>query len=230
MNVWTRGFPQQEPKKPKYMGPRPLVISIEGNIGSGKTTVARELANIEYVTVCLEPVESWKHMFGRNLLKDYYENPKKNAFLLQSAIALSFLPIHNLQVDTPIKVLDRSFYSATPFIEVLGEQGNLGYSQIQALEDWRNELRWQMGNVHHILYLQTQPETVFKRIQERRREEENAINFDYLLSLHEAHERWLDKDKRADVTFIDACQDPAAVLNQVRGEIEKINNKYFLPV
>ena len=41
-------------------GERPVVISIEGNIGSGKTTVINYLKQFDNVQAHAEPVEKWQ--------------------------------------------------------------------------------------------------------------------------------------------------------------------------
>jgi len=52
------------------------VISIEGNLGAGKST----LLSLLNLTVIREPVEEWERC---NLLKNYYEHPKRWAFTFQ---------------------------------------------------------------------------------------------------------------------------------------------------
>lgn len=42
-----------------------------------------------------------------------------------------------------------------------------------------------------LVYLRTNPEVVFERIQARAREEESCVSLEYLKKLHELHEDWL---------------------------------------
>ncbi|AGE56325.1 kinase protein [Paramecium bursaria Chlorella virus NE-JV-1] len=60
-----------------------MIIAIEGLIGSGKSTVLRELQKRGY-NVRLEPVDRW------TFLDNFYKNPKKYALPLQVQILLSF--------------------------------------------------------------------------------------------------------------------------------------------
>ena len=58
-----------------------MIISIEGNIGSGKSTQLDYLKN-KYI-VKYENVETWK---AEGWLKVYYENPKYHAFSFQMRV------------------------------------------------------------------------------------------------------------------------------------------------
>ncbi|MFM7855528.1 MAG: deoxynucleoside kinase, partial [Flammeovirgaceae bacterium] len=48
-------------------------------MGAGKST----LLSLLNLSVIKEPVEEWEHMVGGNLLKNYYEDPKRWAFTFQ---------------------------------------------------------------------------------------------------------------------------------------------------
>jgi NADH dehydrogenase (ubiquinone) 1 alpha subcomplex subunit 10 len=60
------------------------IVAIDGLMGSGKSTVLKELERRGY-TVFTERTEDW------TFLSKFYENPKKYALSLQIQIALSFL-------------------------------------------------------------------------------------------------------------------------------------------
>lgn len=38
---------------------RPLMISLEGNIGAGKTTILEYLATLNNITILNEPIDQW---------------------------------------------------------------------------------------------------------------------------------------------------------------------------
>jgi deoxyadenosine/deoxycytidine kinase len=69
---------------------QPYIVSIEGNIGAGKTTLIEELktrlcSSNDIVFLC-EPVDVWESVTdttGQNILMKFYENPQKYAFPLQ---------------------------------------------------------------------------------------------------------------------------------------------------
>ena len=56
------GSRQNKKKMSEENGRKPVVISIEGNIGSGKTTVLNYLRQFDNVQVHPEPVEKWQDL------------------------------------------------------------------------------------------------------------------------------------------------------------------------
>ena len=68
----------------------PKIISIEGNIGSGKSTIVRNLEkkffNLNDYVFLKEPVHIWetiKDKEGKTILEKFYQNPEKYAFAFQ---------------------------------------------------------------------------------------------------------------------------------------------------
>ena len=54
----------------------------------------------------------------------------------------------------------------------------------------------------YFIYLRSDPDTSYKRIKERNREEESCVELDYLKTIHRLHEEWLTG--RDDVLTLDA--------------------------
>lgn len=64
------------------------LISIEGNIGSGKSTIMNYLRNLKHEQILFvdEPVNEWinlKDSNGKNCLELFYENKEQNSFWFQ---------------------------------------------------------------------------------------------------------------------------------------------------
>lgn len=99
------------------------VIVIEGNIGSGKTTVI-EYLNQKYgqkYKFVSEPVKKWTNLREENLLKMLYEDTKRWACLFQQYVMLTLYKIYEeaLNAGTP-HVIERSLFSArNVFVENL---------------------------------------------------------------------------------------------------------------
>lgn len=76
----------QEPKNPS------LLLSIEGNIGAGKTTLIKILKAILdlQLEVIEEPITEWKNIKGNgsdnanNLLDSFYKDPTRWSYAFQS--------------------------------------------------------------------------------------------------------------------------------------------------
>ena len=56
---------------------KPFVVSIEGNIGAGKSTMLKFFENYKDVELIPEPVAQWCDVKGHNLLGKLYEDPKR---------------------------------------------------------------------------------------------------------------------------------------------------------
>ena len=63
----------------KAMSPNktPFIVSIEGNIGAGKSTMLKFFNKYSDVELIPEPVAQWCDVNGHNLLGKLYEDPKR---------------------------------------------------------------------------------------------------------------------------------------------------------
>lgn len=59
---------------------KPFVVSVEGNIGSGKSTMLQYYSELDDVQLHPEPVEKWQNLNGHNLLEKLYSDPKRWSF------------------------------------------------------------------------------------------------------------------------------------------------------
>ena len=55
----------------------PFIVSIEGNIGAGKSTMLQFFKKYSEVELIPEPVSQWCNLKGHNLLGKLYEDPKR---------------------------------------------------------------------------------------------------------------------------------------------------------
>ena len=164
-----------------------FIVSIDGNIGSGKTTVLQEIEKLGF-PVFYEPFEANPY------LPLYYQDPERYAFHVQ----IWFLTARRKQynhaqiTDSPIVFVERTVYSDKYiFAELLRRQGKL------------SPLDWIAYNYHfdtcktHIpdfsLVLSVKPEECQKRIIERGREMEANIPLEYLQDLGEMYAENYDK-------------------------------------
>ncbi|XP_061174289.1 thymidine kinase 2, mitochondrial-like [Saccostrea echinata] len=172
-----------------------FTVIVEGNIASGKTTFLEHFKKNNNVETCEEPVKKWRDVNGYNALAKMYEDPSRWSLTLQTYVQLTMLEQHLKETDKPVKLMERSIYSAKYcFVENLYNSGLMPGLEYTVLTEWFN---WIIKNnqckVDLIVYLQAKPETVFRRIQERNRREEFNITLEYLKKLHDLHEEWLVK-------------------------------------
>ena len=122
-----------------------LLISIEGNIGSGKSTIMKYLRHLKNDQIMFvdEPVDEWLQITNeenKNCLQLFYENKKKNAFWFQ--ILAYITRLRNLleiieKNNDKIIICERSIYTDHHvFAKMLYETGN-----IEEME-WKTYLYW----------------------------------------------------------------------------------------
>lgn len=212
----------------------PLTISVEGNIGAGKSTFL-DLFEEDGIEVVKEPIHLWQNVgnSGENLLSRMYQNPKENSFLFQMFVLLTNLKTHmrHRLYGRRARIVER-FMGSNCFIKKSHIDGNLTDTEYTILIDWIHYLSVCSPiemKVDVIIYLRTSPETAFERIKTRNRTEELNISFDYIKALHELHEDWLlDKDAPFKVIVIDAnldLTDLNTVYKATRKEILEIVKK-----
>ncbi|XP_033642184.1 deoxynucleoside kinase-like [Asterias rubens] len=185
-NASSRNFKFQD-------GEKPFTVSIEGNIGAGKTTLVNFFSKQKDVTVIEEPVKKWQNVRGHNLFDLMYHDPQQWSFVFQSYVQLTMLENHSIQVDTPIKLMERSVHSARYcFVENMHLEKKMSDPEFVVLDEL---YQWVVRNhdfsVDRIIYLQTTPEKCHERVLERCRDEEEGIPLEYLQGIHQRYEDWL---------------------------------------
>jgi len=195
-------------------GHQTFTVAVEGNIGSGKTTMLNYFAKFPEIEVVCEPVDRWRDCKGHNILGLLYEDSARWGLLFQSYVQLTMMKNHLQPVSAPVKLLERSIYSGRYcFVENLQRSGKLRAAELLLLDEWFD---WIVSSqpvaVDHIVYLRSSPEVVHERIRLRSRSEEAVIPLSYLQELHERHEDWLVNKSSgfpvpAPVLVLDANQD-----------------------
>lgn len=166
-------------------------VAIAGNIGAGKTTLAKRLARQLGWNCHLEPV------IDNPYLPDFYADMTRWSFHLQvyflSKRFQNQLAIENERVSC---VQDRTIYEdAQIFARTLHRRGKLSD------RDWENYLALFDTMVEHlnapdlVIYLKCSVPELLKRIGHRGREFEKGIDHEYLADLNQAYDDWAGKYK-----------------------------------
>jgi deoxyadenosine/deoxycytidine kinase len=192
----------------------PRLVSLEGNIGAGKTTLIRNLQEKygdssslgKHILFLPEPVAFWQTFVDsktkKNILDLFYENPKKYAFTFQmlafqSRYELLRNTIANIRKEgTPVDtiVMERSLDADYHiFAKTMFENGTLEETEWEIYRFVTRERLAEFG-VSGIIWLDVPAEECYHRVQERGREEECGLTLDYLRSCEEAHREWLSAD------------------------------------
>ncbi|XP_066140453.1 deoxynucleoside kinase-like [Euwallacea fornicatus] len=213
---------------------RPFSVIVEGNIGSGKTTFLQHFNEYGNVCVLAEPIELWRNCNGHNLLGLMYEDVKKWSFTFQSYVQLTMLQQHTRKTHCPIKLMERSIYSARYcFVEKMKQDGLLPDASAAVIDkhfEWIKEHA--DVDVDLVVYLRTTPEVVYDRMMARNRAEEKTVSLDYLKAIHEIHEQWLYHKNLftlpAPVLTLDANLDKSVILEEYMKYEPYILNKSMM--
>ncbi|XP_029926074.1 thymidine kinase 2, mitochondrial isoform X2 [Myripristis murdjan] len=207
---------------------RKAVICIEGNIASGKTTCLEYFSKTSDLEVLTEPVSKWRNVRGHNLLGLMYQDPMRWGITLQTYIQLTMLDRHLSAISAPLKMMERSIFSAKYiFVENLHRSGKMPEADYAVLSEWFDWITANLSiTVDLIVYLQTSPKTCYERLKQRCREEEKVIPLEYLESVHQLHEDWLINQTSfplpAPVLVIPADHDLQKMLHQYEQNRDKI--------
>ena len=177
----------------------PIIISIEGNIGSGKSTLVQELKKSNLypnskVCYLLEPVEEWNKITDNNetIIEKYYKDQKTYAFQFQMMAYISRLKqIRNaMKENYDIIITERSVMSdKNVFAKMLYDDKILSETEYAIYKEWYNEF---IADIPEpiIVYLKTDPEVALSRVIKRNRPGEN-IPLEYLEKCSNYHNLWI---------------------------------------
>ncbi len=202
---------------------KPFIVSVEGNIGSGKSTMLKYFDSLDNVQLFPEPVKEWTDLGGHNLLGKLYEDPTRWSFQFQSYVQLTRLKILKEPVTQgkTVKIIERSIQNNRYcFLKLASDLGSLANEELAVLNEWHDWLESNLDlGLDLIVYLRTDPEVAYRRMRQRNRSEEASAGLDYLSSLHEAYEQWLIHKKFGKVPA------PVLVLDANEG-IDVMNGKF----
>jgi len=163
-------------------------IAIVGNIGAGKTTLTKLLAQHLNFEPQFEAVDDNPY------LEDFYSDMKRWAFNLQIFFLNSrFRHIVEQQKNGINMIQDRTIYEdAYIFAENLYDMG------LMSARDFENYSNIFQSIIHYIkppdllIYLKASVPTLVNNIQKRGRDYESAIRLDYLSKLNDKYDKWIN--------------------------------------
>jgi deoxyadenosine/deoxycytidine kinase len=189
------------------------ILSIEGNIGVGKSTLLDQLKAHDYgssqkVVFMQEPVDHWstiRNEAGDTILSCFYQDPGKYAFTFQVMAFTSRLADFKRLVkenpDCELIVCERSLEAdRNIFAQIMRDQGSMEPMVYQVYE-MLYETTASEFPVSNIVYLDASPDTCLQRIAKRGRVGESGIGLDYLETCKSYYDKWLSD--RENVVRID---------------------------
>ena len=185
----------------------PLIVSIDGNIGSGKSTIVTYLkAHFENYCgskstdcrVCFlqEPVSIWENIcdeHGKNIITHFYENNERYSFAFQMMAYVTRLSLLKdaLSKDYDVIITERSIYTdKNVFAKSLYDAKKLSHIEYLIYLKWFDEFSDILNKIKYV-YIRTCPEICDMRVKRREREGE-TIPLEYLRDCHHYHDVWLN--------------------------------------
>jgi deoxyadenosine/deoxycytidine kinase len=176
-------------------------IVIDGNIGSGKSTQVKLLAQ-EGFSVLTEQIDDWP-------LDDYYKDPPKFALALQLAVLKSF--------QAPdVQIYERSPESSREvFWKMLIDDGTATKEDDEKYKK-EYELSGWYPDIH--IYINTPPQMCFDRLETRRQVGDNAITLEYIKKIDRYYKKYI---MVGCAHVIDGRLSPVQILEQILWVIRK---------
>jgi deoxyadenosine/deoxycytidine kinase len=158
-------------------------IAVDGPIGSGKTTIAKLLAESMGAQILLEPSEN------NPFLPDFYRDMRKNAFKTQLYFLLNRYQqqaeLKQRDIFNPMIVSDYTFAKDAIFAEInLSEDELAHYNNIFSL------LQEKLPKPDLVIYLRADSNVLLQRIKKRGKDYERSIEQRYLEKLTEGYNRY----------------------------------------
>lgn len=180
------------------------IISVEGNIGAGKTTILNKMQkeNTDTSIVFIrEPVDMWenfKDSNGNTIISKFYENPEKYSFQFQIMAFTTRLHLLKETIEknpnAKIFICERSLEADKEiFAKMLYNDKLMDEISFEIYNKCFQESLNPLYKLSGIIYINTEPVTSFERISIRNREGESKITITYLEKCHHAHKLWLCK-------------------------------------
>jgi len=198
-------------------------IAIAGNIGAGKTTLTRLLAKHFKWEAHYEDVETNPY------LNSFYEDMQRWSFNLQVYFLNSRLrQVVDIRDSGKTVIQDRTiFEDAYIFAPNLHEMGLMPSRDFENYETLFELMSSFVQPPDLLIYLRSSVPNLVNQIQNRGRDYENSIRIDYLKSLNDRYEKWIDSYKEGKLLIIDVDnldyynnpEDLGFIIEKINGEI-----------
>ena len=161
-----------------------VVITIDGNIGAGKTSIMSYVNSKYSLPIDTEPIDIWQPF-----LNDLYASKPNASFNMQVRVWLDRCLIQPPKEST---IIERSpLFQRGVFIEANKASDSISDIQYTLLQEMYDRID-RIWKPECYIYLRSDPTACSRRIALRARESEDAIPDEYLQKLHYLHEETYD--------------------------------------
>lgn len=201
-------------------------IAIAGNIGSGKTTLTKLLARHYGYRTLFESVDNNPY------INSFYEDMRRWSFNIQ----IYFLHTRVRQLLEMRKESNNIIQDRTLYEDAYIFAPNLHAMGLMNTRDFENYLQTfelissfiQPPDL--LIYLRGEVPSLIRQIQHRGRDYESAIRLDYLTSLNQRYENWIEGYNKGklliididELNFADKPEDLGVVINKIDAEFNSL--------
>jgi len=184
-----------------------MLVAIEGNIGSGKSSVLELLSSrLEEVAVHQEPIDEWG-----DLLDLYYADPPTWSLAFNLKVLHSFATIQRNDPQK-LQITERSPAACRHVFGQLAYNDNhLSPAAWEVFKDFHDLLGWEPDLY---VYIDTPPDRCFRRMTTRGRECEAGVTTDYLSRIEFQYENML-RFTKVPVVRVDGTQPLGSVVDDI---------------
>ena len=183
---------------------RPKIITLEGNIGAGKSTYLEKIklqyADRDDILFLQEPVDTWSKITqdGKTVLELFYENQEKYSFPFQILAFHTRYELLKNAIEEAVKggriktiIMERSLEAdRNIFAKMLYDENKIEPCMYKIYQQMSDDGLKTMG-ADSIWWINTKPEECLRRIAKRNRIGEDKIPLAYLEKCHKYHCDWL---------------------------------------
>jgi len=207
------------------------MIVIEGNIGAGKSTLTKKLAERLNARAFYEPVDSNPY------LELFYKDPKKYALPMQFYLMSNRYEFHQEGIEHIWRtgqscIFDRSIYGDYVFAKKNWIDGNMSELDFENYNNMRDVMLKTLMVPHIVIYLKNDPEKTLENINSRSRGCESGIPLDYLKGLDSLYKDLVFDLKQMGSKIIEIdwneFKSTDYVLEQLEGHLEM--EPYLTPI
>nr|BDV49975.1 MAG: deoxynucleoside kinase-like protein [Porcellio scaber clopovirus] len=179
-----------------------LLICFEGNIGSGKSSIISSFKNYPEICTYHESIDDWKDYYKDDLLKHVFGPPGNysSCYLNCLSFCLDKNKISTINCKYQVKNVQRKLIfmdgcgltAKRVYIPFFLNKGYIDTNQNSIVLNMDATITGDNLLPDMVIYLQTNPEKLFERIQARNREEEKNITIENIKGLDAAYEKYIN--------------------------------------
>ncbi len=200
---------------------RPRIIAVSGIMGSGKTTLAKQLARAFGYLYVSESSRSTQY------LNDLFEDPKRWAFEVQTAflfnkaneIKLGYRKGYGLVIDRTLSE------DSDVFAKYFYRKGDIEKRSYELYTSFSNYFLQEIPLPDLVIFCELSIDKAIERIRKRGRNDEIFHSREHLLEISELYNDWIEKHKESTICHIDSGiwdWRESKILHQITREIEEI--------